>query len=302
MKSSNRNPFLLMLLGGCIVGMGPILAKTINAPAVSIVFYRMLLPIPILFVIQYVKKATVQPHEYASKVNDILLMFTIGLFFALDLISFYIALKWTSVASATLLANLSPVFIMTFALIKKRHWSREIVWPMLAFVGLMLLCNIKNDLSVKYLIGDGIALVSALFFTANILLINKLGATYNSIDIVLWSSIGGSLFAFAACLLFSINIHISSHSDLLLLFIMSWGTQLIGQTLLTIAISRFPPSLSSLGILIDPISAAIFAWILLGEALTSTEMLGALFVLISIFCAYRGNSSELIKQEEVVNG
>ncbi len=278
--------FLLLLLGGCIVGMGPILAKVINAPAIAIVLYRMMLPIPVLFLLNQFRAKENNPAVSKYSVRKIILMGLIGLLFSLDLITFYISLKYTSVASATLLSNLSPVFIVVGAIIAKRTLSKEIIWPILSMLGLALLCGLQNHVGNNELLGNMIALLAAVFFTGYILLVNKLGSEYNSIDIMLWSSAGGSLFLISICWLFHINLLIGNVTDLIYLFLMAWGTQLIGQTILTAAISNFPPMLSSIGILIDPVAAAIFAWLLLGETLNPAKICGAALILISIYCAY----------------
>lgn len=298
---TSNNAFALLLMGAIIVGLGPIFAKVINAPAISIVLYRIMLPIPVLILIKLVitNKATEKAKVHIFR--DFSIMMAIGLFFSLDLIAFYISLKFTSVASATLLSTLSPVFLVVYALIIKRKLNKDIIWPLLSVIGLILLCGIKIDFSGQQLLGNAIALLAAVFFTVYILLINKLGTRYNSIDIMLWSSIGGTIFLILLCVLMNIDIKITSIQDLLFIFLMSWGTQLIGQTILTKGIASFPPTLSSLGILIDPVAAAIFAWVLLGESLASYEVIGATFILISIACAYKYNNEKNTRTEGVVN-
>lgn len=297
-RLNNHSGFIFLLAGGCIVGLGPILAKTIQASSICIVLYRIMLPIPILIALKQFSKNNTATVGVSAKNKFVL--FGVGIFFALDLMTFYISLKFTSVAIATLLSNLSPIFLMAWSAIKNKRIGQEIVWPLLAFIGLILLCRLKNSTSLPSLIGDGIALVSAIFFTIYILLINKLGDQHSSTDIMLWSSIGGTLFVLIICMTLNINLHIATQRDLLLLLLMSWGTQLIGQTILTSAISRFPPALSSLGILIDPVAAAFFAWLLLHEKLTFFQMIGAIVILISITFAYRLNSNNII--EDKING
>lgn len=294
--------FINLLAGGCIVGIGPILAKIIHLHPICIVLYRIMLPISILFFIKTFNQKRLALPLIKNK-NHLLFMSAIGILFSLDLMTFYISLKYTNVASATLLANLSPVLIVIYSSITKRVLSKELLWVFLSLVGLMLLCHHTSHVASNALLGDSIAIISAVFFTGYILLINQLGSQYTSIDIMLWSSISASIFVLAICVIFHINLHITSYHDLFYLLLMSWGAQLIGQTMLTTAIATFPPKLSSLGILIDPVSAAMFAWILLGETLTRLELMGASLILTSIFFAYVFNSTNTIStNEEAVNG
>ncbi len=293
--------FLMLIVSGCIVGLGPVIAKSIAVPAATIVLYRIALPIPMLYFLKKIKSsATRSPEEQSWRDN--ILMMIIGLFFALDLAAFYISLKYISVASATLLSNLSPVFLTSYAIIRKGRITKEIGWALIAIVGLIFLCGTKNNYSPDDIVGYLTAVSAAGFFTFYILLINKLGKKYGSTDIMFWSSIGASIFLLLACIVCNFDMRIPALDSFLLILLLSFGVQLVGQTMLTKAISIFPPAFSSLGILIDPVAAAVLAWLLLHEALSIFEMIGIILVLIGIFGSYQlqKNKNDELNNEEVV--
>ena len=58
-----------------------------------------------------------------------------------------------------------------------------------------------------------------------------------------------------------------------------------GQGLLSVALGRLPAVFSSLVIFIESIAAALFAWVLLGEAVTAVQGLGGALILIGIWIA-----------------
>jgi drug/metabolite transporter (DMT)-like permease len=58
-----------------------------------------------------------------------------------------------------------------------------------------------------------------------------------------------------------------------------------GQGLLAVALGRLPPVFSSLVIFLEAVAAAIFGWILLGEALTLVQALGGALILFGIWTA-----------------
>lgn len=283
--------FLMLIVSGCIVGLGPVIAKSIAAPAAAIVLYRIALPIPMLYVLKKINGQLAGFSETRSW-RDKGLMTLIGLFFALDLAAFYISLKYTSVASATLLSNLSPVFLTSYALIRKRRITKEIGWSFISVIGLIFLCGGKNTCTSNDIIGYLTSLAAAGFFSGYILLINKVGRKYSSTDIMLWSSMGASMFLLLICISCNVDIHIKTLDSLLLILLLSFGVQLVGQTMLTKAISIFPPAFSSLGILIDPVAAAFFAWLLLHEPLNISEMVGVVLILAGIFGSYQLQKSK----------
>lgn len=273
----------LMLIGGVLVGAAPALAKMINEPASTIVFYRILMAFPFFFLSNKFERRI-------PPAKELLLLIAAGILFALDMSAFYLSLKFTSVATATLLANFSPIYITAYSIFFKKKITQEFFWVLFAVIGLLLLCGVKHGHVHNQFFGDLIALVSAFFFTGHIFLVNRLGTQYSSIDIMFWSSIGAMALLIFLCLSFKINMQILTYHDFLLLILMALGSQAIGQTCLTSSITTFSPAFSSLSILIDPIAAAIFAFLLLGESLNTVEKIGGAIILISIFGAYKSTT------------
>ena len=62
-------------------------------------------------------------------------------------------------------------------------------------------------------------------------------------------------------------------------------SQVIGSGLITFGISKLSAHLSSLVLLIQPVAAAVFGWIILSENLISTQIFGGLIVLVAIYLA-----------------
>ena len=66
--------------------------------------------------------------------------------------------------------------------------------------------------------------------------------------------------------------------------------QAAGQSLSAYAMAHLPPRLSSIGLLLQPVMAALFAWMLLGETLGAAQFVGALMVLIGIRVAHQAET------------
>jgi drug/metabolite transporter (DMT)-like permease len=62
-----------------------------------------------------------------------------------------------------------------------------------------------------------------------------------------------------------------------------------GQGLIAFALAHLPATFSSVTLLLQPVMAAIFAWLILTEALGSRQIVGGLIVLTGIFLARRGS-------------
>jgi drug/metabolite transporter (DMT)-like permease len=63
-----------------------------------------------------------------------------------------------------------------------------------------------------------------------------------------------------------------------------------GQGLIAYALAHLPAAFSSVSLLFQPVMAALFAWLLLGEGMVPLQLLGGLIVLAGIYLARRGSS------------
>ncbi|RZO97120.1 MAG: EamA family transporter, partial [Gammaproteobacteria bacterium] len=64
-------------------------------------------------------------------------------------------------------------------------------------------------------------------------------------------------------------------------------SQSLAQGLITLGISRLSAHVSSLTLLIQPVAAAIYGWLILSESLNLWQALGGLIVLAGIYLATR---------------
>lgn len=65
--------------------------------------------------------------------------------------------------------------------------------------------------------------------------------------------------------------------------------QIGGQTVIAYAFAHLPAALSSVSLLIQPLTAAVAAWILFDEALGPMRLLGAALLLAGIWLSRRGS-------------
>lgn len=67
--------------------------------------------------------------------------------------------------------------------------------------------------------------------------------------------------------------------------------QVIGQSLIAWAMAHLPAVFSSVGLLLQPVMATLFAWLLLGETLGALQFAGAALVLTGIALARRSTQN-----------
>ena len=62
-----------------------------------------------------------------------------------------------------------------------------------------------------------------------------------------------------------------------------------GQGLIAYALAHLPAAFSSVSLLLQPVIAGVFAWVLLGEPLVALQIAGGGVVLVGIYLARRGS-------------
>lgn len=217
-----------------------------------------------------------------------------GVFLALDLILWAWSLTQTSVASSTLLANLTPFFTCLAGwLICGRTLDRRLViGGVIAIVGTALLSFDDFNLSTVKFYGDLAALLAAVAFGLYLLVIERLQTKFHIQEIVFWIS------AIAAALMAPIVVLDPAHflpdswQGWLPVVGLALVCQIIGQGLLIYSLNRLSPEFVAVFLLLDPILAAIAAWVLFAEPLTRLSWLAFAVVLVGIYIASVGQAAQ----------
>ena len=133
--------------------------------------------------------------------------------------------------------------------------------------------------------GDGLGLVAAIFYAAYILVIKKLTDFLPPAHTLFFATLSTAIFLFPVGLIESESLFPSSYQGWLLLLAYAFVSQSLAQGLITFGISKLSAHLSSLTLLIQPVAAAIYGWLLLSETLNLWQALGGLIVLLGIYLA-----------------
>ncbi|HCN89604.1 MAG TPA: EamA/RhaT family transporter, partial [Oxalobacteraceae bacterium] len=139
------------------------------------------------------------------------------------------------------------------------------------------------------LLGDGLGLCTAVFYAGYQLVIKDARNQYSTARLMAWSTTITAL----ALLPFALGspgafwpAHAGGWLPLLALALLA---QIGGQTVIAYASAHLPASLSSVSLLIQPLTATIAAWILFQEALGPIQMAGAALLLWGIYLSKRGS-------------
>lgn len=278
-----------LLLGAVGIAFSPIFVRLSDLEPTASAFYRVFLALPALWLwhgLEPGPRAPLRRRDYAGLVLA-------GLCFAGDLAFWHWSIRYTTVANATLLANFAPVFVAlaSFVLFGER-FSRLFLFGMAtAIAGACVLMGRSFSLSPEHLWGDVFGLITAVFYAGWIVSLGRLRARLSTATIMAWSGLVTSAALLPVVLLSGEGLIAATLQGWLVLLGLALVSHSGGQGLIAYALAHLPAAFSSVSLLLQPVLAACLAWLLLGEALTALEGVGAALILAGILLARRGSSS-----------
>ena len=272
---------MALLVGATCIGTSALFVKVSEAGPVSTAFWRVFLALPFLWT-----WAALTPRDSAAAHNNSRgLLIAAGFFFAGDLAVWHWSIVLTSVANAVLLANLAPIFVTLAAwwIWRKKPAAMFLAGLAAALTGVMLM--VGGDFSLvsdRALLGDALGVVTAMFYAAYQLTVKKLRGSVSTARIMAVSSVVTAAFLLPIAWLSGETFFPVSAIGWLKVFGLALISQVAGQSLIAYAMAHLPATLSSVGLLLQPVMAGLFAWILLGETLGAVAFVGAALVLVGI--------------------
>lgn len=278
-----------LLLGGLLISCSPILVRFSETGPITTAFWRLALAIiPMLILNNRMNHGADQVKP--ASIRDVALLAVPGILIGLELVIWHISLTMTSVANSTLIVNMSPIFVALGGwLFLKQKISRIFLSGLvMALIGMLILKGGPDISGHSSLEGDAIALFAAVLYAGYILMLGFTRQRFATSTIMLYSTISATLLILPLALIFETQHFPVTLFGWVIVCALAWMTQAAGQSLIAFAIAWLPVAFSSLTLLIQPVIAAVLAWVLLSEPLSIWQICGGLVVIAGIMQARRG--------------
>ena len=258
----------------------PIIARYLdNVPAVSISFWRMSIGALILWCLSLLKKEQPIPKIYLKK--SIFSGMLLGIHFAL----FFGSIKLTTIANATFLGTLAPLFTFTIEkFILKRHHSKFLLFGLgFAIFGATIIIGNQFDFSSKHTIGNLLAITCSMFLGMSFIISENVRKKISTINY------SRTLFLAAALTLFIISFFTQSSLfgyskiDFIYLLLLGIIPTLFGHGLMYYSIRHVSPTIVASTPMGEPIIASLLAWLLFNEIIGVITIIGGIITMIGLF-------------------
>lgn len=260
------------------IGFAPIFVRLVDVGFTAAAFWRVALALPLLGAFWWPRR------ERGLEPSRLKWLWLAGAFFAADLAVWHQSIRFTSVANSTLLANLAPVFVTigSIWLFGDRIRGRFVAGLVLALCGSALLVASSFTISAQTVLGDLLGMTTAVFYAGYLLTVSHQRRGTSTVELMWWSTLACAVVLLPVTLATGEPFWPQSARGWAVLLGMALVSQVAGQGLIAWAMAHLPAAFSSVSLLVQPVAAAILAWLLLAEPFGALQAVGGAVVLAGI--------------------
>jgi drug/metabolite transporter (DMT)-like permease len=277
--------FLALVGGAMAMGISPVFVRFAEIGPFTSAFWRIGLALPALWLWARLESRGAMPAHTDAAAR--LSVVAAGLLFAGDLTFWHLAIMNTTVANATFLATLAPVWVVLGSgiFLGERVERQTFAGLLLCLAGAAALIGDTWSVNPAHLDGDLYALAASVFFGAYFLAVRRARRAYGSGRTLFLSSCVTALVLLVQALIVEDRMWPTALPGMAALFALALISHSGGQGLLAFALGHLPAAFSALVIFLEAIAAACFGWMILGEALGWAQAAGAVAIFAGIAIA-----------------
>ncbi|NEP44308.1 MAG: DMT family transporter [Okeania sp. SIO2H7] len=238
------------------------------------------------------QKTDTESKFYEPKI--ILYLLGAGICAAANQISWAFSVAQTNIGNSSLMHSLTPLFTTLLGwLFLRRSFDRQFLLWMIVAIGGSIAMGIGDfQIATTKLQGDGLALLSAVFFGIYLLIVERLRVCLSSSNILFWRCLLGTTFLLPILLFNGDRLLPYSQSGWLAVACLTL-TFVISHGLLAYSLKILSSSTVAVVLLIEPFLSSMQAWIFFSEKLTILEWISLAIVILGVYLAISNPSSKV---------
>jgi drug/metabolite transporter (DMT)-like permease len=199
----------------------------------------------------------------------------------------------TSVANVALLSNMNSLFVglAGYFLFGQRFDNKFIIGMLIAVCGAVALEINKVQFGTDQILGDALALLTAIFIATYLMLVERLRSRFSTATIMLWRC--GATTAFLLPVLPLLENRLFPYTGMGWFFIIFQALfcQVFGQALVAYSLSKLSSGVVAVTLLLEPVIASFFAWLVFNEKVSSFDEMTFVVILFGIYLAQSSQSA-----------
>lgn len=272
-------PRIALFIGILCISIFPVIVRMNLTSGLISAFYRMAIATAIILPFAlYTKKLKLE------SIKMLLPIMVCGILFASDIAVWNISIQNSTATQATLLTNLSPIWVGVFSLIFLNFRPRRSFWlgTVIALIGMTVFVGVDTILNLQLDFAFFLGVLSGVLYALYILVSKSVLEKLEVITFITYSMIFSTIFLLIINVAFGEQFFGFSNKAWISLFVQGIVCQLIAWLLISYSTQKMRATRVSLSLLSQAIFATILAAIFVNEKITSVQMIGSVIILAGI--------------------
>ena len=272
-------PRIALFIGILCISIFPVIVRMNLTSGLISAFYRMGIATAIILPFAIYKKKM-----HLENLKMLLPMLACGILFASDIAVWNISIQNSSATQATLLTNLSPIWVGIFSLLFLSFRPRKSFWlgTLIALIGITVFVGVDTILNLQLDFAFFLGVLSGVLYALYILVSKSVLEKLEVITFITYSMIFSTIFLLIINVAFGEQFFGFSNKAWVSLFVQGIVCQLIAWLLISYSTQKMRATRVSLSLLSQAIFATILAAIFVNEKITSVQMIGSVIILAGI--------------------
>jgi drug/metabolite transporter (DMT)-like permease len=282
-KRVNERPVLAGALGALVIAFSGILVRLAEVSPATAAFFRCAYALPLLGLLAWLERRRYGPRPRRER----LLTLGSGALFAADLVCWHYSIGAVGAGLATVLANVQVVLValLAWVILGERPDNRTLGAIPVVFLGVVLISGVvgAGAYGEDPLLGVVYGLLTALSYAFFLLVLRHGNADLRRPAGPLFDA---TLSAAAFCALAGVAIgdvdFVPGLEAQAWLVLLALSSQVLGWLLISVSLPRLPAVLTSILLMLQPVSTVFLGAVLLSESPSAVQLAGVAIVLAGV--------------------
>jgi drug/metabolite transporter (DMT)-like permease len=272
-------PRIALLIGVLCISIFPVIVRMNLTSGLISAFYRMAIATVIILPF-----AIYRSKLKLENVKILLPIMVCGILFASDIAVWNVSIQNSTATQATLLTNLSPIWVGVFSLLFLNFRPRKSFWlgTLIAIIGMAVFVGVNTIVNLQLDFAFFLGILSGVFYALYILVSKSVLEKLEVITFITYSMIFSTIFLFGINMLLREQFFGFSNTAWVSLLVQGVVCQLVAWLLISYATQKMRATRVSLSLLSQVIFATILASIFVNEQITTVQMIGSAIILVGI--------------------
>ncbi|GGA49151.1 DMT family transporter [Psychrobacillus lasiicapitis] len=197
----------------------------------------------------------------------------------------FLSLRTITASESSILTFTNPLLVVVFGTIflKTRYKFYQWIGVLLGLVGVSIAVGAQIELKIGVLFG----ILSAVFWAISTLLVKKWGSLFNTWVLSAYQMFFGGLLLLLGSFILEKPVFILNGYSLFILLWLSIMSSIVQFAVWYYLLQKGDPGKTSAYLFLAPFFGVLSGWLLLGESLYPSNIVGGLFIIVGIYLVNR---------------